>query len=302
MFLFKIFNLLSVVFAHSWLHCIDYDPSASLNARQIQNRFCNAFPRGIPNNANFGEDRGYNYQPIRDKACRTNFNGVVHSFPKGKTIRLLWPAKNHVSASCTNPNIRDQSLRLYLFPVQNLNQTDPSFSTWINSQYLFYDFKRDGKGFQNCPDACPEVDRLPCFGDLFFQNNMQTGLYKALWVWIFNPNERFTHCFDLRITNNPTAKAPTAKAPTAKAPTTKAPTTKAPTTKAPTTKAPTAKAPTAKAPTAKAPTAKAPTQPTSGNCAKLFQQCGGINWKGPTCCEIGTTCIKKDNHYSQCNK
>jgi hypothetical protein len=282
MFVFKFFNLLSVVFAHSWLHCVDYNPSASLNAGQIQNRFCSAFPRGLPDNANFGEDRGYNYQPIRDKACRNNFNGVVHSFRKGETIRLLWPAKNHVSAPCTNPNIRDQSLRLYLFPTQSLNQSDPSFSVWATNQYLYYDFKRDGKGFQNCPDACPVVDRLPCFGDVFFRNTLSTGLYKALWVWIFNPNERFTSCFDLRITDT----APTTKAPTAKAPTAKAPTAKAPTAKAPTTKAPTAKAPTAKA-------------PTSGTCSKLFQQCGGINWKGATCCERGT-CVKKDDHYSQC--
>ena len=218
-----IFYLISYAFAHSWVHCVDYDSTASLLAGTIQNTKCRSFPRGVPNTAIFGEDRGYNYQPIRDKACRSSFSGSFSSFSKGRTIRLLWPAKNHVAASCTNPYIKDQSLKLYLFPVNKLDQPDPTFSTWRTPKYLFFDFEKDGQGFQNCPDACPVIDRLPCYGDIYFPSSLATGYYKALWVWNFNPNEWFTSCFDIEI-KDPSARTPTARTPTSQ-PSLKSPTT-----------------------------------------------------------------------------
>ena len=270
-------TLWSIAFSHSWLHCVDYDPTASLAVGSIRNSFCRAYARGVSNTASFGADVGYNYQPIQNRACRNPFQGSVVTFSRGKTYRMLWPAKNHIAASCTNPFIRDQSLRLYFYPVTNLNSSDPGFTTWASSIYLFYDFKRDGKGFQNCPDACPEVDRLPCFGDIYIPTTLPVGLYKALWVWIFNPNERFTHCFDIRVvTNSGTTKAPTAR-PTTKAPTTRTPTTRAPTIRAPTTKV-----------------------PTTQSCSARFQQCGGIGWNGPKCCQTGLVCTVQSNYYSQC--
>jgi hypothetical protein len=249
--------VISKVVAHSWLHCVDYNRNAPLTVGNIQNNQCRSFPRGIPSTVTFGEDRGYDYRPGSGRACRNSFAAVT-IYQRGQTYRLLWPAKNHISARCTNPYIQDQALQLFLYPVNQFSSPDPSLTTWRSSQYLFFDFKRNGQGFQNCPDACPITDRLPCFGDITIPNSLPLGRYKALWYWVFNPNEVFTHCFDIEIVA-PTAKAPTTKAPTTKAPTTKAPTTKAPTTKAPTAKAPTPKAPTAKAPTTKAPTAKAPT-------------------------------------------
>lgn len=36
------------------------------------------------------------------------------------------------------------------------------------------------------------------------------------------------------------------------------------------------------------------------DCAKKFGKCGGINWTGPTCCEVGSYCFKKSKFYSQC--
>ena len=259
--------LISYANAHSWLHCVNYDRSASLNAGSIRNSLCNAFPRGIPDTAVFGEDRGYNYQPISNVACRTRYAGNPITYTRGRTYRMLWPAKNHISAPCTNPFIKDQSLKLYLFPTSNLNSSDPSFSTWTTNTYLYFDFKANGEGFQNCPDACPVVDRLPCYGDLFISNNLPTGTYKALWVWIFNPNERFTHCFDVRIV----APILPTKAPTSKTST--------------------------KAPTSKTST-KAPTSKT--NCVALFQQCGGNGYSGPTCCQGTATCKVMNAFYSQC--
>ncbi|ODV63992.1 glycoside hydrolase family 45 protein [Ascoidea rubescens DSM 1968] len=38
----------------------------------------------------------------------------------------------------------------------------------------------------------------------------------------------------------------------------------------------------------------------SEDCAKLYYQCGGINWTGPTCCENGYTCYSHNDYYHQC--
>ncbi|KAJ5963664.1 uncharacterized protein N7479_003540 [Penicillium vulpinum] len=40
--------------------------------------------------------------------------------------------------------------------------------------------------------------------------------------------------------------------------------------------------------------------PSTGNIAKHYYQCGGINWTGPTVCEAGTTCVVQNPYYHQC--
>ena len=35
-------------------------------------------------------------------------------------------------------------------------------------------------------------------------------------------------------------------------------------------------------------------------CAPAYQQCGGINWSGATCCETGFSCTVQNDYYSQC--
>lgn len=44
----------------------------------------------------------------------------------------------------------------------------------------------------------------------------------------------------------------------------------------------------------------ATTTGTTGNCNKIWGQCGGKHWAGPTCCIPGTTCTKVTSDYSQC--
>ena len=222
-----IYWILSIANAHSWLHCIDYDQNAPLTIGRISSNYCRARPRGIPITAIFGEDNGYNYQPIGGVACGAQFNGRdIVQMSTGMTYRFLWPAKNHVQ--CTTP-IVDVSLRLYFYPVSSLNNADPSFSRWVQSQNLFFDFKQSGKGFQNCPSACPETDRVPCFGDVRIPMSVNPGFYKAIWVWNFNPNEFYTHCMDLEIlsSSTPTTRPPTPR-PTTRPPTPR-PTTRPPT-------------------------------------------------------------------------
>jgi len=198
MFLIFVFCI-SHVWSHSWIHCVDYDIDASLKVDQIRSSFCSAWARGIDKNAIFGQDYGFNYQPKEQQVCRDPYDvSRVISLKIGQKIRILWPAKNHVAASCTNPYIKDQSLRLYAYPVQDLKESDPSWSVWRKDQYLVYDFSL-GKGFQNCPDFCPTTDRVPCFGDVVIPENITKGWNKFLWAWNFNPGEWYTTCFDTYI-------------------------------------------------------------------------------------------------------
>ncbi|OUM67063.1 carbohydrate-binding module family 1 protein [Piromyces sp. E2] len=39
---------------------------------------------------------------------------------------------------------------------------------------------------------------------------------------------------------------------------------------------------------------------TAVKCAKKWEQCGGIGFNGPTCCESGLTCHEHSSYYSQC--
>jgi len=39
---------------------------------------------------------------------------------------------------------------------------------------------------------------------------------------------------------------------------------------------------------------------SSGTCSPAFGQCGGRNWKGPTCCQSGCHCRHEGDWYSQC--
>jgi len=37
-----------------------------------------------------------------------------------------------------------------------------------------------------------------------------------------------------------------------------------------------------------------------GACSAAYQQCGGVQWTGPTCCAEGSTCTQNGDYYSQC--
>ncbi|KKK21355.1 endo-1,4-beta-xylanase [Aspergillus rambellii] len=38
----------------------------------------------------------------------------------------------------------------------------------------------------------------------------------------------------------------------------------------------------------------------SESCASIYAQCGGLGWKGATCCASGSTCTYSNAYYSQC--
>jgi len=43
-----------------------------------------------------------------------------------------------------------------------------------------------------------------------------------------------------------------------------------------------------------------PATSASGSCSPVYQQCGGVQWSGPTCCDAGSTCDSHGDYYSQC--
>ncbi|KAI8820077.1 glycosyl hydrolase family 61-domain-containing protein [Fimicolochytrium jonesii] len=48
------------------------------------------------------------------------------------------------------------------------------------------------------------------------------------------------------------------------------------------------------------PPATSTATPPPGPCAPLYYQCGGTNWKGPTCCQPGSRCKVQNPFYHQC--
>ncbi len=196
---FVLYALLHIAASHSWLHCVNYDKNASLMSGTIDNSKCMAYPRDITSEFVFGVDRGIDYQPANGKPCRTS-SGLMVNYRKGGTYRLLWPAKNHQSDVCTNPYIPDNQLKVFFYPT-TAGAQDPSLSEWAQEKYLVQDFKKNGKGFQNCPDFCSNTDKAPCFGDLKVPENFG-GFYKVLWYWEFNKGQIYTHCYDVEVSES----------------------------------------------------------------------------------------------------
>ena len=48
------------------------------------------------------------------------------------------------------------------------------------------------------------------------------------------------------------------------------------------------------------PTKQPTKKPTKENCRREYAQCGGIGYKGATCCQSGLYCRKTSDYYSQC--
>lgn len=191
--MFQFLFLIHTVWSHSWIHCLDYPTEATLQT--IDNRLCRAWPRAMQAEP-FGLDRGMNYQPQDNRACRDPFRNSI-SYSPGQKIRLLWPAKNHQADVCTNPYIPKGKLGVYAVRVQDWNGPDLSFTEWYTDQYLLQSME-----FQNCPYFCSNMDKAACYGDLVLPQ--QPGKYKMNWIWLFNPGQFYTHCFDIEIVSSTT--------------------------------------------------------------------------------------------------
>lgn len=202
------FFFLHTVASHSWLACVDYNSSLPLNEYNEHN--CRAFARDFNHyrSDSFGLDRGYNYRLLpTDPVCKTDYkaessyNGLYPApvYTQGEKIRLLWPAKNHVKASCTNQWIPDTQLKLYWMPKHfGLN---PTLATVLQDGMVVWDFQSHGtaKGFQQCIDFCTNPDKAICYGDWVFPYEHLPGKGLLVWFWEFNPKEYYSTCVDVTI-------------------------------------------------------------------------------------------------------
>jgi hypothetical protein len=247
---------LNTVNAHSWIACADYSLTASTSV--YDESACLGFARGYTQFATstFGEDRGFNYDTTLDKApCKIPFDkfSYSHKFhqavyrPKSR-IRLIWPAKNHVADTCTNPYIPDTQLKLFYHC--NGPNAYSTLRDFLKNSVQVIDWKKEGnkKGFQNCANFCANPDKAVCNQEFIMPTLPINKTCTFLWFWEFNPGSPpYTACWD--ISTNPNPPTP------------------------------------------------APTSPT--DCSKLWDQCGGNNWKGFTCCKEGI-CKFMNEWYSQC--
>lgn len=238
--LFVLVQIASIANAHSWVHCVKYEPNSDNDRRYNNDNLCRGVPRqwykdGGYNsrhelNQEFGADRGFHAQINIDRSgprCQgtstigfdANYGGeqnVVH-YTQGETYTLNWPTKNHVAAECLNRFIPDTFLRLNIFKQQDANNMrDPSQDEFDRFP-LDTSFGRDPhvngqidfKGFQNCPAFCENQDKSLCTGTFDLPADLEPGLYTFQWNWELNANvDQYATCWEAYVDPAPTTAAP----------------------------------------------------------------------------------------------
>ena len=136
------------------------------------------------------------------------------TYRPGQKVCLAYPAKNHVAASCTNQYIPDNGNKIY---YSSLNPTsDPGANDWK----LLQDWGNNvapntlenggGKGFQNCPKFCENMDKALCTNCFTIPANTPEGRYAFQWRWVFNAGSApYTSCWDAQITSTGNPVTPT---------------------------------------------------------------------------------------------
>ena len=195
--------LIPIAQSHSWIACAKYSGSID-NYDESQ---CEAFARGYYSYSSsyFGLDRGFNHRlSYQDPVCKVDYTEKAYGGSMGplriqgensERIRLIWPAKNHVSDKCTNPYIPDRQLKLYA--NCQYARENPSLQNFLTGAQLLWDFKRDGtaKGFQQCVNFCANPDKAVCYGDVTIPK-LPYNECLLVWLWEFNANEFYTSCID----------------------------------------------------------------------------------------------------------
>lgn len=278
--------------AHSWIHCSDYRGST----RYFEKDACYGHPRPgngrqVPDDTPFGVDIGFNEQPgqhIGSDVDRCQVQGQLDyrtdkpmaQYRPGQTITLAWPSKNHVAATCTSKYIPDTSLKLFVAPVHDSGH--PTEYTQVKASFSDKPHKKDFidfQGFQNCPAFCENMDKSLCTGT-FVVPALDDGIYTFQWNWVFNADtDPYVTCFEAYVGMDVTPVASPTHAPTVEGQTYQ------PTVVV--TMDPTVQGQTAQ------PSMLVTKDPDA--CESRYDSC-----TAGECCEAGTSCMRKDQHYSQC--
>jgi len=240
---FVLVQLASIADAHSWVHCVKYEPNNQHDREYNNDALCRGVPRqwykegGYASRhelgQEFGADRGFHIQVNTDRSgarCQgtifpgradgfdVNYGGeqnLVH-YTQGETYTLNWPTKNHVAAECLNRFIPDTFLRLNIFKQNEdnfpNNLKDPSQDEF-DAFTLDTSFGRDPhvngvidfKGFQNCPRFCENQDKSLCTGTFNLPDDLEPGLYTFQWNWELNANvDQYATCWEAYVDPKPT--------------------------------------------------------------------------------------------------
>jgi len=204
------------IVAHSWVACTDYRMANQQDSEVYDPSKCKAFPRNWMSVASdLGVDRGFNFQGDETNTCRDPVQtapgyGYTDQYPMaqyapGQQVCLAWPTKNHVAATCTNPYIPDQGVKIFASgPNPTQNPTQSQFKNFVVDDAVNGVHQNgviDFKGFQNCPRFCDNMDKSLCTGCFTVPNNLQVGaVYSFQWYWIFNAGSApYTTCWEAKI-------------------------------------------------------------------------------------------------------
>jgi len=226
--LLKYSFILTAVFSHSWLECTQYTG----DLETFEPDKCLGRPRPLAGNRNvgatFGADIGMDFRPQGNRCqgsagagLTANYGGAANlvKYEAGRTYTLAWPPKNHVAATCTNANIPDTFLRLYMTPY-DAAAGDPDQDTFKQNQVRasFSDDphvrgQMDFKGFMNCPKFCEDTDKSLCTGTFSLGADVTPGVYTFQWYWAFNSEaDLYATCWEAEVlaaTGNPDPATPT---------------------------------------------------------------------------------------------
>ena len=193
---------LPTIISHSWLECTDYNTDV-LGPYSKSN--CRGFPRGFRSqfNVDFGVDTGFNVESdfVHTLTCPRQYNPADYTngitmatFRPGQKINMVWPAKNHAAAVCTNQFIPDRGV--YITRGSKPMTEDFSVNvSLVNEKHQ--DKVIDFKGFQRCFNFCDNTDKSPCINTFQLDNDFKaSGIYSFKWVWEFNAGQFYTTCFD----------------------------------------------------------------------------------------------------------
>jgi len=225
---FTLFFLLAIhasyILAHSWVACTDYRILSDDDGKTFNPANCYAYARNWKDGhatTVFGLDTGYDYRPNNAPLCKYPLSGPISNYysdqypmaqyTPGQRVCLAWPPKNHVTATCVNPYIPDNGLKIF---VSSPNPTsDPADASGMR---LVKDFGKNTQadqfiGFQHCPLFCQDNDKALCTNCFDVPSDLQVGsTYTFVWEWAFNSlTDLYSSCWEAQIVGNNNAPSTT---------------------------------------------------------------------------------------------
>lgn len=200
----------SLVNAHSWVECTNYDPvSFEYDKLGLFDRSrCRGYPRAFKRQfeSGFSVDTGYNWEK---PTCRDKFNikdyddrVKMAQYTEGQIIYISHPAKNHVADTCTNQFIPSGVMTVKMSSGVGVDTFDVQLTMYgedhVNGVI-------DHLEYQRCYNFCEDPDGAHCLTGWVLPKGISEGVHSFMWLWEFNPNQFYSNCFDALISSGNTS-------------------------------------------------------------------------------------------------